>query len=84
MNSPNNRVRAKFECKAGHLHDPLCVAISRGVPPELRCQPDQPTGVGGGGGGGCSLPNDWQERVERELWDNFQESKRRGFVLIVE
>jgi hypothetical protein len=62
-------------------HD-LCYAIRRGVPPELRCVPEQPTGYGRGGGGCCRIPDDMADRVERELRDNLQEWKRLGYVLV--
>ncbi|MFE6645104.1 hypothetical protein ACFVJS_00980 [Nocardioides sp. NPDC057772] len=62
-------------------HD-LCYLVRRGVPPELRCTPDQPAGYGTGGRGCCTLPPDIDERVERELRFNFQEAKRRGYVLV--
>ncbi|GAB3043001.1 hypothetical protein GCM10027052_26540 [Parafrigoribacterium mesophilum] len=82
MSTQTNRVKVKFQCKAGHLHESICVAIDRGVPPELRCALGASSGTSNGGG--CKLPDDWQQRVERELRDNFEESKRRGFVLVVE
>lgn len=64
-------------------HD-LCVPISRGVPPELRCSDGQPPGYGGGSGAtcGCRVPDHLADVVERELRDNLQESKRRGYVLV--
>lgn len=64
-------------------HD-LCVPISRAVPPELRCAELQTPGYGGGGGAtcGCRVPDHLSDAVERELRDNLQESKRRGYVLI--
>lgn len=73
-------VRAKVACGSGHSHD-LCIPIKREVHPDLRCQPEEPRGFSYGGGG-CSLPVDLQERAERELRDNYQESRRRGWVLI--
>ncbi|MCW2898624.1 MAG: hypothetical protein JWO67_889 [Streptosporangiaceae bacterium] len=78
--STNDRVSVVLMCRSGHKHE-LCVPISRGVPPELRCSPQQPDGYVGGGGG-CQVPLDLTERVERKLRDAFQESKRRGYVLI--
>lgn len=83
MSQPNNRVSVVFRCKQKHDHE-ICVSISRGVPPELRCPPDKGSGYGGGSGGGCSVPRDLADRVERELRDSFQENKRRRFVLIQE
>ncbi|SDT68300.1 hypothetical protein SAMN04515669_5849 [Jiangella sp. DSM 45060] len=62
----------------------LCVPIERPVPPQLRCNVDQPAGYGSGAGAacGCKTPADLRERVERELRDNIAESLRRGYVLI--
>lgn len=74
-------VRAIFRCRTGHEHE-LCVDIQRGVPPELRCRPSQPQGYGAGNGTGCRVPPDLEEQVQRELRFSFQESKRRGYVLI--
>jgi hypothetical protein len=79
---PNHRCSVKLigpRCE----HD-LCVEINRGVPPELRCEAGQPDGYGHGGGSacGCQLPHHMVDMVERELRDNLQESKRRGFVII--
>lgn len=79
--NPNSRVRTIIECNCGGRHE-LCVAVGRGVPPELRCADQQPAGFGGGSGG-CRLPGDLSELVERELRDNLQESKRRGFVRLI-
>jgi hypothetical protein len=83
MPQPDRYVSARIECAKGHLHA-LCIEVARQVPPELRCSPSAPTGYAAGGGGGCPIPS--PERLvvltERELRDNFQESKRRGFVLI--
>jgi hypothetical protein len=80
MSARPDRVRVTYACPARHNHE-LCVTVSRGVPPELRCAPEQSPGFGGGGGG-CAIPTDLQARVEQELRDHFQECKRRGFVLI--
>lgn len=77
----NHRCHVKLVCRQGCEHD-LCYTIRRGVPPELRCGPTAPAGYSTGGGGGCRLPEDMVDRVERELRDNFQESKRRGYVLV--
>ena len=74
-------VRVVWECRSGHRHE-MCHPVRRGVPPELRCSPGEPAGYGQGGGAGCVLPADLAHRIERELGDNFQESKRRGFVLV--
>ncbi|HXH81057.1 hypothetical protein [Nocardioides sp.] len=58
--------------------------ITRAVPPELRCIESQAAGYGGGGGAmcGCRVPDHLAEIIERELRDNLQESRRRGFVII--
>jgi hypothetical protein len=74
-------VRTVFRCSAGHEHD-LCVDVQRGVPLELRCPPSQPQGYGARNGTGCRVPTDLQEQVQRELRYAFQESKRRGYVLV--
>lgn len=78
--SSTHRVRTKIRCRRGHDHE-LCVQVTRGVPPELRCPDEQPTGWSFGGGG-CVLPDGLPELVERELRDDLQECKRRGYVLI--
>lgn len=83
MSEFNHRVSVVFKCRRGEEH-PLCVSVSRGVLPELRCTPDQGRGYGPGSGGGYTVPSDLTARVERELRDSFQESKRRGFELIEE
>lgn len=83
MNTPDRRVRVIFSCRRGHEHE-LCVSIERQVPPELRCTPDTDQGYGPGGGGGCMVPDNLSDVVQRELRDAFQESKRRGHVLIHE
>lgn len=80
MESDPHRARTKVRCGSGHDHE-LCVQVARGVPPELRCSDEQPTGWSFGGGG-CPLPDDLVALVERELRDDFQECRRRGFVLI--
>lgn len=82
MTQSNHRVSVMFRCAAGHDHQ-LCVALPRGVPPELRCEPAAPSGYGGSGGV-CRTPADLDGRVLRELRDNLQASKRQGFVLIRE
>ena len=76
-----HRVRAKVRCRHGHEYD-LCIAISREVHPDLRCQPDDDQGYSYGGGGGCVLPDDLANRAERELRERYQESRRRGWVEI--
>lgn len=64
-------------------HD-LCVQLMRAVPPELRCGDSQPAGYGGGGATcGCRTPEHLVDIVERELRGNLQESRRRGFVIIL-
>ena len=82
MNNETHRVRVKLQCRSGHGHD-MCVTVRRGVPPELRCPPEEPQGYGGGGGG-CSVPPDLAARVERELRDSLYESRWRPYVLITE
>lgn len=64
-------------------HD-LCVRLTRGVPQDLRCEESAPDGYGRGGGSscGCQVPAGLEDLVARELRDNLQESRRRGFVLI--
>ena len=66
-----------------HLHD-ICVEVDRQVPPELRCEPNAGPGYSQGGGRGCIIPSpaELKELARRELRDNFQDSKRRGYVLI--
>ncbi|MGK3947352.1 hypothetical protein [Microbacterium sp. K2] len=84
MPQPDRYVSVKIECSSNHSHD-ICVEVDRQVPPELRCEPNAGPGYSqGGGGGGCSIPSSAQlkELTRRELRDNFQESKRRGYVLI--
>lgn len=83
MSAPDRRVRVTFSCKRGHEHQ-LCVSIDRQVPPELRCTPDAGRGYGPGGGDGCAIPAVLSQVVQRELRDDFQESKRRGHVLVRE
>lgn len=83
MSAPDRRVRVIFSCRRGHQHE-LCVSIERQVPPELRCTPGAGQGYGPGGGGGCTVPANLSDVVQRELRDAFQESKRRGHVLIRE
>ena len=78
----NHRVRVRFMCRGGHDHE-LCVQIRREVHPDLRCEAQQSDGYGySSGGTGCTLPAELPELVERELRDHFQESRRRGWVLI--
>lgn len=84
MNQQNtHRVSVIFRCRLGHEHD-LCVAVSRGVPRELRCDPHQSPGYGGSGGAGCRVPEDLTIRVERQLDRDLLEAKRLGYVLIEE
>lgn len=74
-------VRAKVLCSDGHHHE-LCIPLRREVHPDLRCPPSEPAGFSHGGGSGCSLPPNLEELAERELRGNFQESRRRGWLLI--
>lgn len=75
-----HHVHVKFVCRSGHEHD-LCYRVDRGVHPDMRCAGEQPSGYSSGGGG-CVLPPDMAARVDWELAHNFQESRRRGYVLI--
>lgn len=81
MADQSHRVRTVYECSVRHQHE-LCVTVGRGVPPELRCA-DQQSAVWSLSGGGCPVPNDLPVRVERQLRDDLQECKRRGYVLIL-
>ena len=75
-----HRVRAKVRCSQGHEHD-VCITLDREVHPALRCTPDATAGFGPGGGG-CVLPNDFDVLAERELREDYQEARRRGWLLI--
>lgn len=77
-----HRCRVKLIGRACE-HD-LCVEIRRGLPPELRCDHAEPRGYGTGGGPpcGCTAPAGIAEFVMRELRDDLQESRRRGYVMI--
>lgn len=79
MNQPIRRVRVHVVC-SGHEHE-VCVPVDRGLPEELLCNHPSHGGFGGGGTG-CRLPAHLEELVDRELRDSFQESKRRGYVLV--
>lgn len=81
MDKPNARVRTVFECRSGHRHE-ICVAVNRGVPPELRCPDGEAPGYGPAGGGGCAIPPDLDEQVARVLRDDLVGSRRQGFVLV--
>lgn len=83
MPQPDRYVSVKVECSSGHDHD-ICVEINRQVPKELRCEANANPGYSKGGGGTCIIPPaaELVDATERELRDNFQESKRRGYVLI--
>lgn len=72
------RVRVKIRCCSGHDHE-VCVKIHRAVHPDLRCSPIQSAGYTHGGGG-CVLPPDLVSRVDFELRNHYQESRRRGWV----
>lgn len=80
MRGGQHRVRAKVNCRGGHLHE-VCILIRREVHPDLRCSPDQAQGFGPGGGG-CTLPPDLGGLAERELREHYQESRRRGWIEI--
>lgn len=75
-----HRVRAKVVCRGGHEHE-VCISVPREVHPNLRCLPDAGPGFGPGGGG-CVLPDNLGELAQRELRDHYQESLRRGWLLI--
>ncbi|GAA3658992.1 hypothetical protein GCM10022237_18710 [Nocardioides ginsengisoli] len=75
-----HRVKAVVVCRSGHSHE-VCIVVHREVHPNLRCSPDAGPGYGPGGGG-CILPPDLSELAERELRDHYQESVRRGSLLI--
>jgi hypothetical protein len=80
--SARHRVRVKVQCnRSSHTPHEVCVRVPREVHPDLRCAPEQGDGYSYGGGG-CILPADLQARVERELRDHYQESRRRGWVLV--
>lgn len=85
MKSPpksHPRAHTRVICSRGHRHD-VCVAVTRGLPPGLRCGDQEPDGYTyGTGGGGCTLPTNLEERVMRELRENLQECIRRGRVVI--
>jgi hypothetical protein len=74
--------RCKVKLVGPNCDHDMCYTIRRGVPPELRCVPDQPAGYSRGGGGCCIVPPDLEDRVDRELRDNLQECRRLGYVLI--
>lgn len=75
-----HRVRAKVVCRHGHEHE-VCIQVPREVHPNLRCLPDASPGFGPGGGG-CVLPDNLEELAQRELRDHYQDSLRRGWLLI--
>lgn len=75
-----HRVRAKVVCRGGHEHE-VCIQVHREVHPNLRCLPAAGAGYALGGGG-CVLPNNLEELAERELRDHYQDSLRRGWLLI--
>lgn len=75
-------VLANVECSSGEWRK-MCIRVSRGVPPELRCEPSgTPVESGGSGVRGCVLPQDLSERAEHALRQSVEESKRRGYVEI--
>lgn len=82
MTRPEFRVTTHVICDHGHDHT-LCVLVSRQVPEVLRCQSTgSPVSLGSGGGSLCHFPADLVSKVEYELRENFQESRRRGYVLV--
>lgn len=75
-----HRVRVKVRCRSGHEHE-ICFQVHRAVHPDLRCDGNQSSGYSyGSGGGGCVLPPYLDSRVEYELREHYQESRRRGWV----
>jgi hypothetical protein len=75
-----HRVKVHVICHQQHHHE-LCMTVKREVHPDLRCALEQSAGFSYGGGG-CTLPTNLQELVERELVSNYQEARRRGYVLL--
>lgn len=83
MSNPNNRVRVHYRCRGSHEPHEVCIELTRGVPPELRCADEQGPGFStGGGGGGCILPKDLPERVNHTLRQDVEKWKRLGYVEI--
>lgn len=77
-----HRCRVRFvRHGCGHT---VCFPVPREVPPTLRCSSSGPAGYGavGAAGCGCSIPWDAVVLVLRALRDQFEESSRRGHVLI--
>lgn len=72
LNDPH-RGRVKLVCRLGHEHE-MCRTVIRGLPPELRGEPQAAPGFGGGGGG-CPVLSDIDARGENELGRNLQENK---------
>lgn len=83
MPNHTNPHRCNVKLVGRNCEHQLCVLIGRGVPPELRCDDEQPRGYGPGVGAACCpVPAHLDALVERELRDNLQEAKRQGFVLV--
>lgn len=82
MPQPDRYVSIHVVCSQGHEH-PLCIEIPHQVPPDLRCAPNAGPGYITGGGS-CTIPPiaELATRAQQELRDNFQESKRQGYVLL--
>jgi hypothetical protein len=80
-NTPNPH-RCHVKLVGRSCEHELCYPIDRGVPPELRCDPTQPAGYASGGGGCCVVPEDMALQIERQLRDDLQECRRRGFVMV--
>ena len=80
MAQPTFYVTAHVWCDQHHEHE-LCVQVGRQVPPDLRCSPGGPA-LPEGGMSICHLPLDLRPRVEHELRENLEESRRRGWVKI--
>ncbi len=78
MSSDTHRCRVFFLCPRGHRHE-VCVEMPRGVPPELRCEREENSGVSYGGGG-CQLPDNYEEMAAFALRQDLERWKDKGFV----
>jgi hypothetical protein len=82
VSRPEFRVTTRVICDHEHEHT-LCVLVSLPVPDPLRCEvAGPPVDLGPGSGTGCHFPSDLVSRVEYELRENYQESRRRGYVRV--
>lgn len=74
------RIRVKLICTDGSTHV-IGLESRRGLPMSLRFPEGEPSGVAHGGvPGPCSIPDDWAERIDRELRDRFEHWHRLGYV----